>query len=193
MNFPTYIKLLFISTMTFGQINDQKILTIVSQHSQLFIWRKPIPINTSYFNVYQDSTVFRRRTGIINFLPLLHQIEIYTKLRNHNVIDWENQEFQNKIFIEKRETNISLNAIKKDFRIQLTEHIKKKIRQYNRSNSDSRQISYLSRPIYTNDLQYAIIQINTPIGNNGGGGKILLFKFTSLGWLYEGKLNEWVY
>jgi hypothetical protein len=193
MNFPTCIKLLFISTITFGQSNDQKILTIVSQHSQFFVWRKPIPINTSYFHVYQDSTVFRRRTGIINYFPISYQKEIYGKLRNHNVIDWENQEFQNKIFREKREKNISLNAIKKEFRIQLTKDTKKKIRLYNRSDSESRPISYLSRPLYTNDLQYAIIQINTFIGNHGGGGKILLFKFTSLGWLYEGNLNEWVY
>lgn len=193
MNFPTCIKLLFISTVTFGQTNDQKILTIVSQHSQFFIWRKPIPINSSFFNVYQDSTVFRRRTGIINFLPVLHQKEIYSKLSNYNVIDWENQEFQNKIFIEKREKNISLNAIKKEFRIQLTKDIKKKIRQYNRIDINSRPISYLSRPIYTNDLQYAIIQIDTPIGKHGGGGKILLFKYTNLGWLHEGNLNEWVY
>lgn len=184
---------IFIQISLFAQNNDQKLIDIVSKQSQIFIWRKPIPINTSYFNVYQDSTVFYRRTRILNFLPASYQIEFYHKLKYQNDSKWENQEFQSKIFIEIRETNISLNVIREEIGFQLTKEIKKKIRQYNRLDINLRPISYLSRPIYSDDLEYAIIQIVTPIGNLGGGGKILLFKYTNFEWIFEGNLAEWVY
>ena len=77
--------------------------------------------------------------------------------------------------------------------MQISKEIRKEMRKYDRSSINLRRISYISKPVFSNDFKYAIVQIDSPYGNLGGGGKILLFEQKHSKWHYQGNLAFWMY
>ncbi|KAA9036503.1 hypothetical protein FW778_17950 [Ginsengibacter hankyongi] len=183
--------LIVIAASTFGQDKSvQNLLDTASKSIGQFV--KNVPLNNSRLYI-GDTTEYK------NYLSEVFQQTIYTKylieiIQNSKLVDtsiWLDIELPTSILTEGYKETVDFNYVLKKFK--LTD--KKQIRYYrkfvNDFNSDfvSRKFYYMSRPVFDNSKEYAVVTIS----NSFEGGMLTLFKKNGDTWHKLGNINRWRY
>ncbi|MBC8111327.1 MAG: hypothetical protein H7Y04_09740 [Verrucomicrobia bacterium] len=117
-------------------------------------------------------------------------------IRNSNNVDtsyWKESDFEKSILIKDREKFVNFKQVKQQ--LSLTEKseirkFRKLISHYNNTESENRDIYYISRPVFSHDKKFAVIMYDNGRNLNGGGA-ISLFKLEQETWIKLGDLNRW--
>ena len=185
------LTLIIISVSTFGQDKSvQNLLDTVSKSIGLFV--KNVPLNNSRLEM-GDTTEYK------HYLNEVFQQTVDTKylieiIQNSKLVDtsiWLDTELPTSILTEGYKEAVDFNSVLNKFK--LTD--KKQKRYYrkliNDFNSDfvRRKFYYLSRPVFDNSKEYAVVTIS----NSFEGGMLTLFKKSGDTWNKLGNINRWKY
>jgi len=185
------LTLIAIAASTFGQDKSvQNLLDTASKSIGQFV--KNVPLNNS--RLYMGDT-----TEYKNYLTEVFQQTIDTKylieiIQNSKLVDtsiWLDTELPTSILTEGYKEAVDFDYVLKKFK--LTD--KKQKRYYrkliNDFNSDfvRRKFYYLSRPVFDNSKEYAVVTIS----NSFEGGMLTLFKKSGNTWHELGNINRWKY
>jgi hypothetical protein len=185
------LTLIVISASTFGQDKSvQNLLYAASKSIGQFV--KNVPLNNS--RLYMGDT-----TEYKNYLSEVFQQTIDTKylieiIQNSKLVDtsiWLDTELPTSILTEGYKEAVDFNYVLKKFK--LTDKKQKRFyrKLINDFNSDfvRRKFCYMSRPVFDNSKEYAIVTIS----NSFEGGMLTLFKKSGETWHELGNINRWKY
>jgi hypothetical protein len=194
MRLPLFSIFLFLSGFTvLSQPVQNKILldSAIKFSGRLFVNSEP----TKVLNIYTKE-IWRYNNS---YVKILNQKGIDTTLI-FQVIDnskhlatatWTDDELSNVILINNLAEQINLESALQKLKPVTKKQAKyytKKIKEYNASQS-YRDTYTVSRPVYDNSHQYAIIQTAT---SGWGGGYVMIYHLSDGIWKTCCKLSEWI-
>ena len=110
---------------------------------------------------------------------------------------WSSQELKRVVWVDDANQSLSLSELVKTLEVsdkQVVKSYKKRINRYNAgifnqsNNFSDRLVASLSRPVFDNQGQYAVLMLNY----FHSGGKVFLFEKTGA-WQIVGILTSWAY
>lgn len=180
----------FISYLPiFGQNSSlQNLLDNASKEVGQFV--RVVPSNNLLLN-FSDTTEYK------NYLFEVYKKKVDTKdlvqiIQNSKTVDtlrWLDSEMPNSILVQDYLGIVAMNYVYMKFKVtdkKTKRKYKRIIHDFNNNYSD-RKIWYISRPVFNDNKQFAVISIS----NNFEGGMLTLFKKIDDGWQEEGNINRW--
>jgi hypothetical protein len=180
------------SVNTYSQTpNDvRQILDLMSKRTGLILYQKPsgyISKNKIYLN---DIYEFLKDNGL-DSIPSNIILEMADRFDNPDYTNWTYTDFPNKVIINKKDTVITYKTELK--RIGLIDKSDKKRLRKQISNFNYykiKEINYISRPIFHESGEYAVVQHDNCVNLTGGGG-VSLFKKVNRKWIEYGSIYWW--
>ncbi len=175
----------------FGQNNSlQNLLDTASRKVGQFV--RVIPSNNLRIDL-SDTAEYK------NYLFEVYQKKVDTKdlvqiVQNSKTVDtlrWLDSEIPNSILVQDYFGIVRLNYVYMKFNVtdkKAKRNYKRIIDDFN-NNYNDRKIYYISRPVFNDNKQFAVISIS----NNFEGGMLTLFKKTGDSWQEVGNINRWKY
>ena len=192
----TLIIQIIFQSYSFGQtLNYKPLLDSLDNHIGLFVAKEPIK---------EIRVCLADTTDYINYLSDVYHCKLDNKImsqliENRKNVDtsyWSDKELEESILLNTRDEYINI----KDVLIKLKITDKKKIKLYrkivndfNNTTSWDKDIYYISRPVFDNTNQFAIIQYDNGHSGLGGGGSIALFHLEEGKWREIGLIEHWKY
>jgi hypothetical protein len=160
--------------------------SIIESKTGLFLESKPIKI---YFSASDTSDIkwLKNEPENRNLQWPDNVIikQLYNNCNNYDSSRWSVLELPKSIFISNKPDYVSFKAYKlqhTDLSDSLYKTVKKLIRKWNNTETESRELYYASRPVYDDNKNYAIIQIGFDCGNLCGSNWIILYKIENKEW-----------
>ena len=168
----------------------RQILDLTDKRSGLILFKKPsgyIDKNKIYLpNIYE----FLRDNGL-DSIPGKIILEMADKFDNPDFTNWTYSDFPDKVIINKKDTFLSYRTELK--RIGLTcKSDKKRLRRQisNFNYYKIKEIYFISRPIFNESGEYAVIQHDNCVNLTGGGG-VTIFRKVNGKWINYGSIYRW--
>ncbi len=183
------ILLLILISIFATEINAQNLLEVVLQDRSLIVNEKPVKPKSPFFILYEkEFFAGKSKSDSLNIRELMSKIDTleidYEK--------WAKEEMENRILVSKnKKIDLKQEMLKiSDKPKEEQKKLKKEIKGFNNNKSGWRGYPLsISRPIFTNDKNLALITI---IRGNSGGSTVL-YKFDNGKWNYFEYLERWAY
>ena len=155
------------------------------------------------FNVDNEKWDFRNRLMSLNeqksiqnnsniLTDSLKIVELFKNAKIQDIRNWKKEELSKAYLISELQ-NLSFRTVQSELNLTKKEQIKelrKQIRQFKNNPDKWRSFPIsVSRPIYSNNKEYALIAYE--LGNNGG--KIVIYKLDGENWIFAGEPVRWAY
>lgn len=184
--------LLVFATMFFFRSNSQSIITqseieLALGRNLHFVYFKPIIKSNLLF---KDTTAYYKNLeGVSVETSILKQL--ISKSEKMDSIQWRDFEIRNYYVVSDSTKAIKKKWFKLKFGITNYKQYKKDILNYNLAKSYNKKLYFISRPVYSNDYNYATLEWDCPIN---GGGAVVLFKKNADGkWYLLTTIAKWKY
>ena len=177
---------------SFSQTQDdiKQILDLVAKKIGLIVYQHP----TGYINKNKlyvpDLNHFLTDNGM-DSIPYSVILSLVDKFKDSNNSNWTYLDFPEKVIINKKDTILTYKT--EVNRLGLTDKLdKKQLRQQinNFNYSQIKEINYISRPLFEDSGNYAVIQYDN-CSNLIGGGAVILLRKVNGKWIDYGFLYGW--
>ena len=194
LTFPSFL-LMYLGS--YGQASHYQALinTALNGHGAVFVSSKPITkirlqqkeIGT-YFYFHRDYATRILDTAMF--------AEIVQNSKMPDTTLWQDNELKKYILVSSRNKKVSKkNALQKFTMVDKKQKkfYVKQISNYNSTDPSNKNLFYISRPVFTNSKEFAIVQWDNAHSGLGGGGGIVLFQFENETWRELGVIMNWKY